>query len=594
LNPLHLNSPKQRFLLIGLTLAIIALAIWRVTVFTEKQSMTQIRDTGSTRINLYARSLRSSLEQFRHLPYVLARDSRIRALLDHNLDTVGVNPHLEDFAYISSTLIFILDDGGTTIATSNWRTEQDLTGYNFNYRPYFKAAQKGLSGGYYAIGSRTRQPGFFISYPVLKTGKFLGVVVVKVNLEEIQQTWKESGEDVIVSDAYGVLFLSSNSEWKYKSLRPLPLHTSKRLQKTQYQDQPLATLKMERQSVRGGNILLLEGKQYLEQSLQLPEYGWRIHYLTDLKVVRNNVKLAQTVTAVAASLFLLIFLYLHERRQKIISREETRKAQLIGEINERLRQEIKEHELTEENLRKTQKDLIQAGKMAALGRMSAAIAHELNQPITAIRTFVASCKIFVKRDQPQQLLENLDYITRLTGRMAEITGQLKIFARAGHRQKTVTDLTEVIEKVLLFFSPQIEERQVKVTCIFPPAGKALILGDALHLEQIINNLLSNSLHAIEGLKNRELTLKVATTKSGVILTFRDSGKGIAEEAMGSLFDPFYTTKDIGEGLGLGLSIAYGIIQDMEGSITAENSKNGGACFTIHFPHAAKTQPNTVL
>lgn len=594
----HSNKPKHIFFLGLTTLVVISLSIWRVAVFTEARSMAQIRETGSSRINLYARSLRSSLEQFRHLPYVLSRDSRIHGLLNNDFDALQVNPHLEDFAYTSSTLIFILDIGGTTVATSNWRTEQDLSGYSFSYRPYFKAAKEGRSGGYYTIGSRTRQPGFFISYPVLESGKFLGAVVVKVNLELIQQMWQESGEDVIVSDAYGVLFLSSNEDWKYKSLRPLPSHTAKRLQKIQYQNLPLTTLEMERQSTEGGNILLLEGKQFFEQSLQLPKYSWRIHYLTDLKVVRDRVKIAQTVTAVFLSLLLLTLLYFRERRQKLISREEAQKAQLIGEINERLRQEIKEHQRTENNLRKTQKELIQAEKLAALGRMSAAIAHELNQPVTAIRTFVASCKIFVDRNQPQQILTNLDFISRLTERMGGITGQLKIFARSSNRQRNLVDLTEVVEKVLLFFSSQVDSEQVRIISKLPPKGEALVLSDALHLEQVLNNLLSNGLHAVKEMDTKELILVLTTTQTELIFTFEDSGKGIAEEAMDCLFDPFYTTKGIGDGLGLGLSIVYGIIQDMGGSIAAENRKEGGARFTLRLPRAVienrKLHPKVTL
>lgn len=546
--------------------------------------MSRIRDTGSSRINLYAQSLRTNLEQFRHLPYILARDRRIHGLLNLEFDAIRVNPHLEDFAAVSSTMIFILDRGGTTVATSNWRTDHDLSGFNFSYRPYFKAARKGLSGGYYAIGSRTGKPGFFISYPVLEEGNFLGVVVVKVNLETIQQIWKKSGEAVIVSDAYGILFLSSNPDWKYKSLRPLPPHTARRLREIQYQGFPLATLKMERQSTTGGNILLLEGKQYLEQSLQLPEYGWRIHYLTDLRGVKNNVHLARTITAVIAGFVLLTFLFFRERRHKLRSREEARKSRIIEEINERLLREIEEHKQTEDNLRKTQKELIQAGKLAALGRMSAAVAHELNQPVTAIRTFTASCRIFLERNQLPQVRENLDFITGLTERMGGITGQLKIFARKSKSGHHVVDLAKIIDKVLLFSAPQIQAAHVTVNSELDK-DQALVRGDSLHLEQVINNLLSNSLHAMQQSARKEMHMKLQIAEDTVILTVTDSGTGIAEEAMDSLFEPFFTTKDIGDGLGLGLSITYGIIQDMGGSISAENSAGGGACFTIRLPLA---------
>jgi two-component system C4-dicarboxylate transport sensor histidine kinase DctB len=554
--------------------------------------MSRIRETGFSRVNLYAQSLRTNLEQFRHLPYVLARDRNIHGLLNLEFDAIRVNPHLEDFAIISSTMIFILDRGGTTVATSNWRSNRDLSGYNFSYRPYFKAARNGLSGGYYAVGSRTGEPGFFISYPVLEEGRFLGAVVVKVNLETIQQLWIKSGEDVIVSDAYGILFLSSNPDWKYKSLRPLPPHTAKRLQEVQYQGFPLATLKMERQSTAGGNILILEGKRYLEQSLQLPEYGWRIHYLTNLRGVKKNVHLARTITAVLAGFIMLTVLFFRERRHKLRSREEARKSRIIEKINERLLNEIEKHKQTEENLIRTQKELIQTGKLAALGRMSAAIAHELNQPVTAIRTFTASCRIFLQRNELRQVEENLDFITGLTERMASITGQLKIFARKNKSGSHVVDLTETIEKVLLFFAPQIKTGHVTVRSELVQKGRALVCGDSLHLEQVMNNLLNNSLHAMRNCTTKKIDLKLTISGNTVILTVTDSGTGIADEVMDSLFEPFFTTKDIGDGLGLGLSITYGIIQDMNGTISAGNFGNKGARFTIRLPLAGgrKTTP----
>lgn len=580
------KKTRQTVLIVAVTLVSIWLVLLQVGIFIKARSMSRIREIGSSRVNLYAQSLRTNLEQFRHLPYVLARDRRIHDLLNLEFDAIRVNPHLEDFATVSSTMIFVLDRGGTTVATSNWRTDHDLTGFNFSYRPYFKAAQKGLSGGYYAIGSRTGKPGFFISYPVLEEGNFLGVVVVKVNLETIQQIWKKSGEAVIVSDAYGILFLSSNPDWKYKSLRPLPPHTARRLREVQYQGYPLVTLKMERQSTTGGNILLLEGKRYLEQSLQLPEYGWRIHYLTDLRGVKSNVHLARTVTAVIAGFILLAFLFFRERRHKLRSREEARKSRIIEEINEKLLREIEEHKQTEDNLRKIQKELIQAGKLAALGRMSAAVAHELNQPVTAIRTFTASCRIFLERNQLKQVRENLDFITGLTERMGSITGQLKIFARKNKSGHHVVDLATIIDKVLLFSAPLIEAGHVTVNSELTEKGQALVRGDSLHLEQVMNNLLSNSLHAMENSSGKEMHVKLFIKNETVILTVTDSGAGIAEEAMDSLFEPFFTTKDIGDGLGLGLSITYGIIQDMGGSISAENIAGNGACFTIRLPLAA--------
>ena len=562
-----------------------ALVIWQVALLAEEWGLEKIRQTGESRLTLHADALRDTLEKYRHIPYILSRDSRIRGLLEGTVTPVKVNPHLEDFALTAETLIFVMDKTGQTVAASNWRTEQSLIGNNFAFRPYFQDALAGKSGGYYAVGFKTRKPGFFISYPVLETGKLLGVVVVKVDLEKLQNTWRESGETIIVSDASGVLFLSSRPEWQYQSLRPLPSDTANWLREAQYLERPLTTLVIKREITEKGNILHLATDTFLEQSRQLLDYSWRIHYLSDLAPVASSVHLAEAVTAVIAVSLIFILLFLRERRQKLISRQEAREALAIRRLNERLMLEIAGHKETERTLRITQDELIQAGKLAALGRMSAAIAHELNQPVTAIRTFIASCRIFLDRQQLDKVGENLDFIDRLTERMTGITGQLKTFARKSRGRREPVDLCEVVNHVLTFFTPQFEHIQVRVTRQLPEKGSAMVFADELQLEQVLNNIVSNSLDAMKDRTPRMLRITLTTSSDFAFLSCRDSGKGIDEKALDLLFDPFFTTKDIGEGLGLGLSISYGIVREMDGTIKAENHPEGGALFTLQLPLA---------
>jgi two-component system, NtrC family, C4-dicarboxylate transport sensor histidine kinase DctB len=461
-----LSRPQRSIVLkdprvyLAIVLLLAALIIWRIAVFTEQYKLNQLRRTGESRITLYAGSLQDSLEKYRHVPYLLSRDIRIRKLLKGSHGPVKVNPHLEDFTMTADALIFVMDSTGNTVASSNWRTEQSLVDNNFAFRPYFQDAQEGKSGSYYAVGFKTRKPGFFISYPVLESGRLLGVVVVKAYLEKLEKIWRESGETIIVSDSFGVLFLSSRPKWKYKSLRPLPIQTASRLREVQYLERPLSSMEMDRQATEGGNILHLDNISFLEQSLQLLDYGWRIHYLTDLTPVTTSVRLAMVTTTILFAAVFLILLYLRERRQTLLSRQEAREATAIRQLNELLIEEINQHKETERTLQKTQKELIQAGKLAALGRMSAAIAHELNQPVTAIRTFIASCKIFIERQQADKVEENLEFINRLTERMSSITGQLKTFARKSKSHMEPVDLAEVIDRVLAFIGPQLDQSGV--------------------------------------------------------------------------------------------------------------------------------------
>lgn len=574
---------SSRIFYILLLLSALAMAIWQVARITESRSLEILSATGKLRMRLHAGALGDTIEKYRHLPYVLARDARIVSLLKDEIPSLRVNPHLEDFAHTSGALIYVLDRGGTTVATSNWRHHNSLQGHNFSFRPYFVDAQSGKSGGYYAVGLRTGEPGYFLSYPVKSVGEFLGAIVVKVNLESMQETWIESGETVIVSDSSGIIFLTSKEEWKYTSLRVLPESTRASLQALKYVDQPLPELDMQRLNRESYNILQLEDTEYLQLAVNLPLYGWRVHYLSDMQAVERNVRLSLTISTTIASLLFLLLLYLRERRAKLHSLQKAKEASAIKEINEKLLQEIKQHKKTERNLRDTQKELIQAGKLAALGRMSAAIAHELNQPVSAIRTFLASSKVLLQRSRPESVNDNLDAIRSLTERMAAITGQLKTFARKSKGKEEPTELITVCTSLLQVLSQQIMDAGATCTFTRPEGKQVLILGDSLQVEQVLSNLVHNGLDAIRESKEKRIEVTIEIQEKKVYLRVTDSGPGIQEEALESLFDPFFTTKDIGAGLGLGLSISYGIIQEMRGRISAVNLKSGGAQFTVELP-----------
>lgn len=580
----RLTEKEKRLFLVLAVFGLAVFIVWQLAERTERRVQQELYGSGVARAQLYAQSLKDALEKYRHLPYVLARDARIRGLLAGNLSPIKVNPHLEDFAAVTGSILFILDSEGTTVASSNWRSPRSLVGHNYSFRPYFEAAAGDKrAGGYYAVGLQTREPGFFLSYPVLAVGELIGVVVVKVDLQPIRHSWTEGGETVMVSDAHGVIILSSNPELEYSTLEPLPEKTKMRLKEGQYLDALLSPLSIARSNLEFGNILSIGDDQYLEIPFQLPEYGWRLHYLSDVRQLRNSVNL--TILG-GISFFLILFLlllYTRERRLKLISRQEARDAAEIRELNRRLRAEVNEHERTEGHLRKTQKELLQAGKLAALGRMSAAVAHELNQPVTAIRMFLASCVKLIKRGEIDKVEKNLQLISGLTDRMAGITGQLKSFSRKDSGRRELVDLHSVVERVLEFMQPVVEKEEVTVVWDGGGSAVANVRGGRGRLEQILTNLLRNGMDAVAGLENRRIEVGLETSPDCTCLWVEDSGPGVAQEDLEFIFEPFFTTKDSGEGLGLGLSISYGIVQDLGGSIRVESKSGGGARFIVEFP-----------
>jgi two-component system, NtrC family, C4-dicarboxylate transport sensor histidine kinase DctB len=562
--------------------------VWRVAHYSEKSALEDLIKTGNARAELYATTLRKELDTYRSLPYILARDLRIKDLLEGKGDPFVVNQHLEDYAVTSkAAALYVVSGDGTAIASSNWRAEDSFVGHNYSYRPYFQDALKGNPGNYYAVGVQTRKPGYYISYSVYREAKLLGVVVVKVDLSQLEKTWTELGENVAVSDSHGVFILSSMSDWRYKTLRPLTEKTRKRLQRIQYLDQDLNHAPFIRDLTPFGTQVIVNRVKYLEQSIQLPDLGWRLHYLSKLRPVNQTVHQDSLIATGSVILIAFLFLYLRERRQKIRSRKDAQAAQIIQKTNERLEAEIIVRHEAERHLREMQADLVQAEKLAALGRMSAAIAHELNQPIAAIRTFSASGRKFLERAEPLEAMKNFEMVSQLTDSMASITLQLKIFARKNPQKLSDINLVEILEHVLSFLKPSLDEEGIEITTDFG-LSNSMIKADQVRLEQVFTNLIRNAADAVKDKEQKYISIILRETDDSIIIEFKDNGEGIDEENLNRIFDPFFTTKEVGSGLGLGLYISYGIISDLNGSLKATNIKTGGACFSVTFKRTKKT------
>jgi two-component system C4-dicarboxylate transport sensor histidine kinase DctB len=254
----------------------------------------------------------------------------------------------------------------------------------------------------------------------------------------------------------------------------------------------------------------------------------------------------------------------------------------LSESNASLQTEIDGHRHTEARLRTTQNELVQAGKLAALGQMSAALAHEINQPLAAIRTFMASAKVFARRGDLAQVVSNLDLITDLAERMARITGHLKTFARKsepGHPVPVQVD--RAIDGTLFLLENQIKAAGVVVDRTVE--SDLWVLGHAVQLEQVILNLVRNALDAVGDQEHGRITITGQASDSHVQIKVADNGPGIPANQIDQIFDPFFTTKALGKGLGLGLSISYGIVQDFGGQIHARNLPGGGAELTVELP-----------
>jgi len=303
------------------------------------------------------------------------------------------------------------------------------------------------------------------------------------------------------------------------------------------------------------------------------------------------VRTVSVAVGLGMLLLLLAFAWASQRRvmlrQRLAEQDATQRL-LEHRVRERtaeLEHEIAEHSAAEAELRRTQGELIQASKLSALGQMSAGISHELNQPLAAIRSFADNALVLFERGRGEDARENLSRISQLTERMARIIRNLRTFARKEGEDVIAVSLSAVIEDSLALLERRIAQEGVTVERSLPD-HEVWAYGGPVRLQQVVLNVVGNAIDAMQDNDSRHLRIGLAEDDTEVTLSVRDSGTGIAPEVMGDLFVPFFTTKEVNEGLGLGLSISYGIVRGFGGSISASNSVEGGAEFHIRLRRAA--------
>jgi len=579
-------------LLIGLLIAVAC--VWQAVRWSYQTELVKLRQTGEERLALYTGTLDSLLTRMENLPYVMAHNDAVARLLLHHDNLDQLNRNLESLNYWAGTdSLYVMDAEGNIVASSTWREPINLIGSNYAFRPYFTSAKEGEQGRLFAIGLESNQPGLFMSHGVSREGRFLGVVVVEAALDPLIEDWREGGERLLISDVNDVVILASNNDWAFTSLNPLDAEQRALLSSSLlYSDRPLVQTPLEFGELleTGGRLVRAENSRFLMVSQQNPQLGWTLSYLAPLTGVVQQTRSVFIIGTVLALLILAVAMYGRERRQKKQSRKKLKEVELIKQINLRLQEEIEEHRRTEQALRDAQEELVQSSKLAAVGQMAAGIVHELNQPIAAIRTHAASGRLLLEREQPEKLRETLAAVTRITEHMGSITAQLKSFARKAPQKQEKILFQSCLDTAMKMLQPLLDEADVRLEKQL--CKESLYLRSSYgQLEQVLVNLMRNGVDAMKGCSEKNLQLILRRKEQQLELQVIDSGCGIAEEHLNELFNPFFTTKEVGQGMGLGLSICYRIIDDLGGSIRAENVPAGGAVFTVSLPLIEATGEN---
>lgn len=550
----------------------------------ERLALDEERGQAREQLALYAGALRTLIDRYGALPAVLALDPELRQALARNEEPEAaarqrLNLKLERIngAARSSTLE-LLDRDGLAIAASNWRLPTSYVGHNYAFRPYFQQTRQQGTGRFYAVGVTSGIPGYFLSNALHdEAGVFLGAIVVKLEFPELEREWSRSPDLLLVSDARGIVFIANRPGWRYRELEPLDAEDRAELAATrQYDRQPLAPLR-QRTLDRfddGDRLARVDGPEgqadYLWQRLALLGDGWTLHLLRQ-PATANGARIASLAAGGAWLALAFLGLLLHQRWR-------------LARLRRRSREELERLvEQRTEALRTAQEGLIQAAKLAALGQMSAALAHEINQPLTALQMHLGSLRLLLEAGQTEQARQALPRLDGLLHRMSALTGHLKTYARkspGGLRERL--DLERVVEQSLQLLAPRLRGGQVEI--VREPAREtpAWVAGDAIRLEQVLVNLLRNALDACAGHPTPRIYLALVRDGGDWLLTVADNGGGIAEADLPHVFDPFFTTKPVGDGLGLGLAVSYAIVHELGGRLGAAN-RDDGALFTLRLP-----------
>lgn len=569
-----------------LVLAGLALSVYWAGHHARQRALLVEAEAAHEQLGLYASSLRTLLERYRSLPAVLALDPDIREALAGPVDgdrQQALNLKLQQVnAAARTSTLELLDRDGLAVAASNWDLPTSYVGHNYAFRPYFRQTLAQGTGRFYAVGVTSGIPGYFLSNAVRDgAGRFLGAMVVKLEFPDLERQWSQTPDRVLVSDAKGIVFLANHDGWRYRELQPLDTFARLELAETrQYDRQPLSPLHHRTLEPLGDDSELVrvsteQGEtDFLWQSITLAEDGWTLHLLRDAKDIQSNVMSARLAAAGTWLALVFLFLWLQQRRR-------------IERLRQRSREELEQ--LVEQRtaaLRTAQDGLVQAAKLAALGQMSAALAHEINQPLTAQRMHLASVRLLLDAGRADEARTALARVDELLERMAALTGHLKTFARktpGGLRERI--ELGHVLDQALQLLAVRIRADQVEVSQTL--SVPAWVLGDAIRLEQVLVNLLRNALDALAGIEHPHIAIHLRREAGDWWLEIADNGPGIAAEHLASVFDPFFTTKPVGEGLGLGLAVSYGIVHELGGRLEAANRPEGGALFRLVLPAASE-------
>ena len=567
--PKALSSfPWRTRVILAVLLVLAGVTLWLTNTTLTNRFTQSTQNKAELRLALYGGNVLSELQRNSIVPQLLSRDPELIGALNSSNFSQSTQRLMSFVEEIGAASLMLLDKEGRTVAS----TDRINLGKMHADQEYFWEALNSNTTVFSVARKASGEIGFFYSRQVQFQNQAIGVVLVEVDLQKFQRAWAGISEAVLVIGSTGKIILATEPKW-----RGLTEATALRRQPPQNAIERAMRLTSDWTSlpadayVQGEAVMRIEG--------QIPFRGWKIISFTTYASVREKVNGILALEIMGFALLFVGVFYLSNRRTVLRLMFFQRESEDLRDLNTRLQREISEREKMQKTLEVAEQSLAQSSKLAALGEMSAAVSHELNQPLAAMKTYLAGAALLLKRNRPDEALAAFHRIDGLIERMGAITRQLKSYARKGGESFQPLDMADALASSLSMMEPQLKHSNVRLRQIVPDQS-VLVMGDRMRVEQVLINLLRNALDALKAVTDPEIEVILSKGET-VTLSVRDNGPGIDD--LDLLFEPFHTTKEPGDGVGLGLAISSGIVADLGGRLIARNASDGGAVFEVKLP-----------
>ncbi|AZV93853.1 hypothetical protein CBF45_09060 [Bordetella sp. J329] len=592
---------RREWLVLGVAACVaLVLAFWLAGNASRTQTLAALQERLDSLAHSQADVISNIRKKYRALPFVLAQDPEFRHVLSgqSGADAVqALNHKLERLAQeTGASVLYLVNEQGETLAASNWNRPENFVGQNFLFRPYVTQALKTGQAEYFALGTSSHRPGLYFSRRLeMPQAATAGVIIAKLEFLQLEEEWQRYQDALFVTDADGVVILSSRPEWLFMTDGSLPAPRRQALMSAQpFGDAPLQALPLRRQNQGGAALLLDNAETYLEDQAGIEDSRWTLHALapTRSQLARHTTTARLTAILAIVALLALAALWLqrnqrareHAAQQSNQRRELERlveeRTEALRHANRQLENEMKALQASRARARELREQLEQADKLSFLGQIAAGVAHEINQPVAALRMYAANSRTYVERRDPDGISRTLDAIDKLTDRIGLITSQLCHYSRKTEEESADISVREALDNALLLLAHRARRQGVELDIHGVPPNLS-VRAAQVRLEQVFTNLIRNSLDALGEQPGGRIVMHACASDGVAEIHLQDNGPGISAEMRARLFMPFASGRS--EGLGLGLLISHDIIHAFGGKLEERSQPGAGAHFVITLP-----------